>query len=443
MTKSENENNFMRNYCLNICNIKKNSMIQKDLDVEGETTTQTQTNNSQKNAKVKNEEKEKEVEIDEKGKGKIKIENTNIKEIKNKEEENKKNNIYDKINVINNKKKNNEILFPEKINNNYSRETNKNYIQNQIYLSPINNNYFYYLQSQLIRLQQSYDEINRQKNEFEKMKILGEYAINNPHNINNYLYNQIHNNFANNDLIPNSPLSPFLNSVNYNFNYYGFQNPLTTNTNYLQNQDIMNMNYYLSNMNNSGNSNKYTITFKSKTNIPNVEKVSKIKVITSYRKKENSKIKLENNANTQSKNEKSIKNTININDIISGKETRTVVRLNPIPPNYSSFDVSKLLDKLLQIEPSKNNRIYKAIYVPLCKVIGKNLGYCFVMMVQPKYVIDFCKVFSGKVLGERKCNKPCKVIWADFQGDIFLKQNEDDPLRKPLIFKDVIKDSSE
>ena len=275
------------------------------------------------------------------------------------------------------------------------------------------------------------------------MKILGEYAINNPHNINNYLYNQIHNNFANNDLIPNSPLSPFLNSVNYNFNYYGFQNPLTTNTNYLQNQGIMNMNYYLSNMNNSGNSNKYTITFKSKTNIPNVEKVSKIKVITSYRKKENSKIKLENNANTQSKNEKSIKNTININDIISGKETRTVVRLNPIPPNYSSFDISKLLDKYLQIELSKNNRIYKAIYVPLCKVIGKNLGYCFVMMVQPKYVIDFCKVFSGKVLGERKCNKPCKVIWADFQGDIFLKQNEDDPLRKPLIFKDVIKDSSE
>lgn len=443
MTKSEKENNIMRNYHLNICDIKNKSTIKNVLDLEEETTTQTQTNNNQKNAKVKNKEKEKEVEIDEKGKGKIEIENTNIKEIKNKEEENKKINVYDKINVINNKRKNNENFCPEKINNNYNRGTNKNYIQNQTHPNRITNNLFYFLQSQLIRLQQSYDEINRQKNEFEKMKILGEYAINNPHNINNYLYNQIHNIFANNDLIPNSPLSPFLNSVNYNFNYYGFQNPLTTNTNYLQNQDIMNMNYYLSKMNNSGNSNKYTITFKSKTNIPNVEKVSKIKVITSYRKKENSKIKLENNAKTQSKKEKSIKNTININDIISGKETRTVVRLNPIPPNYSSFDISKLLDKYLQIEPSKNNRIYKAIYVPLCKVIGKNLGYCFVMMVQPKYVIDFCKVFFGKVLGERKCNKPCKVIWADFQGDIFLKQNEDDPLRKPLIFKDVIKDSSE
>jgi hypothetical protein len=441
MIKSENENNIMRNYHLNIYDIKNNSIIKKDLDLEEEeTTTQTQKNNSQKNAKVKNKEKEKEVEIDEKGKGKIEIENTNIKEIKNKEEDNKKNNIYDKINVNNNKRKNNEIFFPEKINNNYSRGTNKNYIHNQINLNGINNNYFYYLQSQYIHLQHTLDKINKEKSEFEKMKILGMCTISNPQNKNNYLYNQIHNNYTNSDLSQNNPLNPFINRVNFNFNYYGFQNPFATN--YLQNQNIMNMNY-LSNMYNYGNSKKYTITFKSKTNIPNVEKVSKIKIITSFHKKDNSKIKQENNANIQSKKEKSIKNIININDIISGKETRTVVRLNPIPPSYSSFDISKLLDKYLQIEPSKNNRIYKAIYVPLCKVIGKNLGYCFVMMVQPKYVIDFYKVFFRKVLGEKKCNKPCNVIWADFQGDIFLKQNEDDPLRKPLIFKDVIKDSSE
>ena len=438
MNKSENQNNIMRNYNLNIYDIKNKFKVKDELDSE-ETTTQTQTNNNQKNAKVKNEEKEKKVEIDEKDKGKIEIENTNIKEIKIKEEDNKKN-IYTKNNVKNNNRKNIEIFFPEKVNNNYSSGTNKNYIQNQINLNRINNNYFY-LQSQLIHLQQSLNEINRQKNEFEKMKILGECAISNPKNINNYLYNRIPNNFTNNNFSQNSPLNPFVNRVNFNFNYYGFQNPLTTN--YLQNQSIMNMNY-LSNMNNFGNSNKYTITFKSKTNIPNVEKVSKIKVVTSYRnKKDNSKIKLENNANSQSKKEKSIKNKINIDDIISGKETRTVIRLNPIPPSYSSFDISKLLDKYLKIESLKNNRIYKAIYVPLCKVIGKNLGYCFVMMVQPKYVIDFYKVFFGKVLGEKKCNKPCNVIWADFQGDKFLKQNEDDPLRKPLIFKDTIKDSNE
>ena len=149
--------------------------------------------------------------------------------------------------------------------------------------------------------------------------------------------------------------------------------------------------------------------------------------------KDNKKIQQENEA----KKEKNIKNIINIEDIKTGKETRTVVRLNPIPPNYSSFDISKLIDKYLKIESGKNQRIYKALYTPLCKIIGKNLGYCFVMMAQPKYVIDFYNTFNGKIFGKKKCKKPCNVIWADKQGDDFLKTTEDDPIRKPIIFKDI------
>ena len=149
-----------------------------------------------------------------------------------------------------------------------------------------------------------------------------------------------------------------------------------------------------------------------------------------------SKIKQEKE-NDEAKKEKSIKNKIILEDIESGKETRTVVRLNPIPPNYSSFDISKLLDKFLKIETGKNQRIYKALYTPLCKIIGKNLGYCFVMMAKPKYVIEFYKTFSGKSFGKKKCKKPCNVIWADIQGDDFLKSSEDDPIRKPIIFKDI------
>ena len=188
-------------------------------------------------------------------------------------------------------------------------------------------------------------------------------------------------------------------------------------------------------LNNSSNLNNqnYTITLKSKTNDPTIQKVSKIKV-TTYCVKDNSK-KVENNDFI--KKEKNIKNIINIDSIISGIETRTVVRLNPIPPNYSSFDISKLLDKYLQIESGKNQRIYKALYTPLSKVIGKNLGFCFVMMVKPKYVVDFYKTFSGKIFGKKKCKKPCNVIWADIQGEDFLETNKDDPIRKPIIFKDI------
>ena len=131
------------------------------------------------------------------------------------------------------------------------------------------------------------------------------------------------------------------------------------------------------------------------------------------------------------------------NDIIDGKEKRTVVRLEPIRQNYSRYDVIKLLDNYLKIESGKNQRIYNALYVPLCKVLGKNMGYCFVMMVKPKYVIDFYNVFNGKIFGKKICKKPCKVTWADIQGEEFLDPNEDDPFRKPIIFKDIINEEGD
>ena len=91
----------------------------------------------------------------------------------------------------------------------------------------------------------------------------------------------------------------------------------------------------------------------------------------------------------------------------------------------------------MKIESKKNQRIYKALYAPLGKDIGTNLGYCLVMMVKPKYVVDFYKTFSGKIFGKKKCKKPCNVIWADIQGEDFLETNKDDPIRKPIIFKDI------
>ncbi len=221
-------------------------------------------------------------------------------------------------------------------------------------------------------------------------------------------------------------------NYNNNYNNYRFNNPLLSN--YFPNNNLININNMsnIINYNNKNNYNqeKYTITFKSETKDPNIEKVSKIRVTTSY-VKDNLNI---NQENRPAKNEKKL---INIKDIELNKETRTVVRLNPIPPNYSSFDISKLLDKYLKIETGKNQRIYKALYVPLCKIIGKNLGYCFVMMAKPKYVIEFYKTFEGRSFGKKKCKKPCSVIWADIQGEAFLKNNEEDPIRKPIIFKDL------
>jgi hypothetical protein len=170
----------------------------------------------------------------------------------------------------------------------------------------------------------------------------------------------------------------------------------------------------------------YKFSYKEKAN----DSIQKVFIKTTPLKKEKENC---------IKEEKKIleKNIIKLEDIISGKENRTVVRINHIPQKLSTFHISKLFDKYLNKDNINNKKIYKAIYTPLSKVIGKNIGYSFVMMVKPKYVIDFYNTFNGRSLNKKNNKKPCSVVWADLQGEDFLKVS-DDPLRSPIIFKDAI-----
>ena len=288
----------------------------------------------------------------------------------------------------NNSKKNNNSNLISSISIGLSTKQNNNY-----------NNNNYYRNNCINVNNQNLTKIFEQKNTFQQLKEIELYAVSHSQNINKlYIDNIINNSYYN----------------------YENQNPLLNN--YKHNNNILDINdiNQFKNINNE----KYTITLKSKTEDPDIGQISKIQATTSYIK-ENQK---------EEKEAKIEKNIINLEDIKTGKETRTVVRLSPIPPNYSSFDISKLLDKYLKIESSKNQRIYKALYTPLCKIIGKNLGYCFVMMAKPKYVIDFYNTFNGIILGAKK---GCNIIWSDKQGDDFLNVSEGDPTKKPIIFKDI------
>ena len=118
---------------------------------------------------------------------------------------------------------------------------------------------------------------------------------------------------------------------------------------------------------------------------------------------------------------------------MSGEEKRTCVRLFPIPKKYSPFDIIRLIDKYLKTIPGK--RIYDSIYVPLTKIIGKNIGYCFINLVKPKYVIEFYNIFNGIYF--KNCKKPCSVIFSDKQTFEIVN----DPMRRPIVFKDFVKDN--
>ena len=290
---------------------------------------------------------------------------------------------------------NNENLIRQNAN---KKETNE---LKPLYNLNTNNypNFINYTQNSLFNLIHSINFINMQIYNIQRnlsdilhLREKGLQAISNPSNINHYLIKYINNNNrVYNNFFPTYNISQM--HTNTNLNNYNFQTSMKNNPIEKENE----------------------LQFKntSKDKFNNSKESKEIK-------------KLENNA-------------INIMDIRLGKETRTVVRLSPIPPNYSSFDVSKLLDKYLDIDRGKNQRIYKALFVPLCKVIGRNLGYCFIMLVKPKYVIKFYNTFNGTIFNKKKCKKPCKVVWANLQGDDFLNMS-DNPLRSPIIFKDTIID---
>ena len=128
-------------------------------------------------------------------------------------------------------------------------------------------------------------------------------------------------------------------------------------------------------------------------------------------------------------------NIIDISQILIGKEKRTFVRLHPIPKKYSVFDMVRVIDKYLKTEPGK--RIYNAVYLPMTKIIGKNMGYLFINLISPKYVIEFYKIFNGFSFGLKKCKKPCSVVFSDNQE---IDISNEDPTRRPLIFLDTIKE---
>ena len=320
----------------------------------------------------------------------------NIKE--NEDKKNEKKDIHYKQSTINNSNNNNNNLISNINLSNNNNNSNNNIMQtNNLNLHKSNyiNNFGYNPNITLINtiniinyLNTKFNELKIISKELNDLKKFGLSLLFDSNNVNHYLSNFINININNN---PN--ILPITNDINNNI--------------------ILNQN----NPNNLENKGQIYIKTEYINQHPKEKKIVKIK------------------------NKIPDKNIINIDDIISKKETRTVVRLSPIPPHYSVFDISKLLDKYLKIEKNKNQRIYKALYTPLSKSIGKNLGFCLIMMVKPKYVIQFYNTFNGLKFNKKKCKKECSVVWADNQKDDIM--NSDDPLKSPIIFNDTIIDSDE
>ena len=349
-------------------------------------------------------------------------------------------------NNIQNLKFNNKMYEPEY---NYPYET-MNYKNNNFQFFP-----GLYLSPQMYPFMPNYNYPSLNKKNF---------ITNNNNNINNKL--DVNNSQEKNDQIKlntnlklqNQYINPYMNNINNinNFNKKINQNqidlkdlPLVINN--VQNNQNTNMNYpcqklnfnmiccpqiqpinsqvqnhSLDKTNNSSNilpeinhkdtTKNATQEKKTKNNNSNNNNQTHNNVCPIIGKGNNNEIKINNKSfinnksinNNAKGNIKGEKQFLNLDDIVTGKDTRTTVMIRNIPIKYT--------DQILTNALSEFNGKYDCLYMPYDYEKNGNKGYAFINFVNPLHILYFYEKFNGKKWVHFESAKICELNCAHFQG---------------------------
>ena len=133
-------------------------------------------------------------------------------------------------------------------------------------------------------------------------------------------------------------------------------------------------------------------------------------------KEVNTKIKINDNnnyiinkpINTNKVNYKGEKQFLNLDDLVSGKNTCTTVMIRNIPIKYT--------DKILNEELEEFKGKYDCLYVPYDYEKNGNKGYAFINFIHPLHILYFYEKFNGKKWKYFESLKICELNFAHFQG---------------------------
>ena len=398
---------------------------QSNEDEENRTAHNVSLFESNNNSSSQSEEKDKNIQIlkKEKENSSIKI-NNNIQNLKfnNKILEQEYNYPYETMNY-----KNNNFqffpglylspqMYPFMPNYNYPSLNKKNFITNN------NNNINNKLDGN--NSQEKNDQIKLNTN----LKLQNQYInpyMNNINNINNF------NKKINQNQIDLKDLPLVINNV---------QNNQNTNMNYPCQKLNFNMiccpqiqpinsqvqNHSLDKTNNSSNilpeinhkdtTKNATQEKKTKNNNSNNNNQTHNNVCPIICKGNNNEIKINNKSfinnkstNNNSKgNIKGEKQFLNLDDIVTGKDTRTTVMIRNIPIKYT--------DQILTNALSEFNGKYDCLYMPYDYEKNGNKGYAFINFVNPLHILYFYEKFNGKKWVHFESAKICELNCAHFQG---------------------------
>ncbi len=101
--------------------------------------------------------------------------------------------------------------------------------------------------------------------------------------------------------------------------------------------------------------------------------------------------------------------TININDIIDRRDTRTTLMIKNIPNKYSM--------KQLLYEVNQNNKDrFNFLYVPIDVQNNCNVGYAFINFLNSAYILDFYEEYNDKGWDSYNSEKVCQIKYGRLQG---------------------------
>ena len=140
-----------------------------------------------------------------------------------------------------------------------------------------------------------------------------------------------------------------------------------------------------------------------------------------------------NNNNANSNNNqcnKGEKNLLNLDDIVTGKDTRTTVMIRNIPIKYTD-------DILIEaLEEFKGK--YDCLYMPFDYEKKGNKGYAFINFVNPLHILYFHEKFYGKKWPLFESSKICELNSANFQGIYEIQKHSKNykGYKKPLFYSE-------
>ena len=245
--------------------------------------------------------------------------------------------------------------------------------------------------------------------------------INNMNNINNYTKKINQNQLEIKDL-PLVMNNGHNNSMNYNCQKINFNmiscpqiSPLNPQIQKQSIEKTNNSSNLLPEINHKENNKNTNQEKKNKNNNGNNNSNSNNNICPIIGKG-NNEIKINNksfvnnktNNNTNKIVNKGEKQILNLDDIVTGKDTRTTVMIRNIPIKYT--------DQILTNALSEFNGKYDCLYMPYDYEKNGNKGYAFINFVNPLHILYFYEKFNGKRWVHFESAKICELNCAHFQG---------------------------